>query len=71
MGRKYLAVTVTDEGTGFSAEDLKHAAERFYQGDKSRSSKIHYGLGLHTASKFAQAQGGYLTIENGETGGGR
>lgn len=70
-GEVYLAVTVMDEGPGFSAEGLRHAAERFYQGDKSRSSKVHYGIGLHTASEFARAQGGYLTIENGENGGGK
>ncbi len=67
----YLVVEVLDEGPGFSTEDLKHAAERFYQGDKSRSSKGHYGIGLHTASEFAQAQGGYVKIENREDGGGK
>lgn len=68
-GRMYLAAAVMDEGPGFSAEDLKYAAERFYQGDKSRSSKVHYGIGLHTARRFAEAQGGYLVIANGEEGG--
>lgn len=70
-GEIYLAVAVMDEGPGFSAEGLRHASERFYQGDKSRSSKVHYGIGLHTASESARAQGGYLTIENGENGGGK
>lgn len=70
-GEVYLAAVVMDEGPGFSAEDLKHAAERFYQGDKSRSSKVHYGIGLHTAAEFVRVQGGYLTVENGENGGGR
>ena len=60
-----------DEGPGFSEEDLKYAAERFYRGDKSRSSKVHYGIGLHTARQFAERQGGCLVIENGERGGGR
>lgn len=68
-GKAYLAVKVTDEGPGFSAEDLKHAAERFYRGDKSRSSKVHYGIGLHTARQFAENQGGYLVLANGEEGG--
>lgn len=67
----YLAAAVMDEGPGFSEEDLKYAAERFYRGDKSRSSKVHYGIGLHTARQFAKRQGGYLLIENGERGGGR
>lgn len=61
---EYLAVSIVDEGPGFSGQDLKHAKERFYQGDHSRSSRKHYGIGLHTAEKFAAAQGGYLVIEN-------
>ena len=69
--KEYLAVVVQDAGPGFSAEDLKHASERFYQGDKSRSSKTHYGIGLHTAQTFLQAQGGSLVIENGENGWGK
>ena len=68
-GEAYMAVKVTDEGPGFSAEDLKHAAERFYRGDKSRSSKVHYGIGLHTTRQFAENQGGYLVLANGEGGG--
>lgn len=71
QGEMYLAAVVMDEGPGFSAEDLKHAAERFYQGDKSRSSQVHYGIGLHTARQFLEAQGGYLALENGEEGGGK
>lgn len=68
-GKAYLAVKIIDEGPGFSAEDLEHAAERFYRGDKSRSSRVHYGIGLHTAFQFAENQGGYLVIANGEEGG--
>lgn len=71
QGNRYLAAVVMDEGPGFSAEDLKHAAERFYRGDKSRSSQVHYGIGLHTAREFIEAQGGYLVLENREEGGGR
>ena len=71
QGEMYLAAVVMDEGPGFSAEDLKHAAERFYRGDKSRSSQVHYGIGLHTAREFIKAQGGYLALENREEGGGR
>lgn len=68
---EYLAVVVTDEGPGFTQEGLKRAAEQFYQGDKSRNNKDHYGIGLYTAERFAKAQGGYLTLENTETKGAR
>lgn len=66
---EYLAITVVDAGQGFTAQDLKHATEQFYQGDVSRSSKNHYGIGLHTAEKFVRGQGGYLAIENAENRG--
>lgn len=70
-GRRYLAVTVEDEGEGFTPQDLKFASKQFYQGDQSRSSKAHYGLGLYTAERFAKAQGGRLEIGNAGTRGGR
>lgn len=69
--KEYLTVVIIDEGPGFTAQDLKHATEQFYQGDKSRNSKTHYGIGLHTAEKFAEAQGGYLVIENMQARGGK
>ncbi len=68
---KYLAAAVEDEGPGFSKSDLLHATEQFYQGDQSRNSKTHYGIGLHTAEKFIQRQGGKLVIENREVMGAR
>lgn len=70
-GKEYFAVTVEDHGAGFTAQDIKHATERFYQGDQSRSSKAHYGIGLHTAKRFVEAQGGRLVIGNAKTQGGR
>lgn len=69
--KEYLTVVIIDEGPGFTAQDLKHATEQFYQGDKSRNSKTHYGIGLHTAEKFAEAQGGHLVIENMQARGGK
>lgn len=70
-GKEYFTVTVEDQGTGFSAQDIRHATERFYQGDQSRSRKLHYGIGLHTAKRFVEAQGGELVIGNAGTHGGR
>ncbi len=70
-GKEYFAVTVEDDGAGFTPQDLKNAARQFYQGDQSRSSKTHYGIGLYTVKSFVEAQGGKLVIENRETHGGR
>lgn len=69
--REYLCITITDDGSGFSAEALQYGTERFYQGDKSRSRKAHYGMGLYIARSIAEQSGGRLEIGNsGLTGGG-
>lgn len=71
MKEKKLLFAVEDEGPGFTGEGLIHAAEQFYQGDKSRNSKKHYGMGLYIADSFAKMQGGKLILANSErTGGG-
>ena len=40
---KFLCIAVTDSGSGFSEEALRHGTEQFYQADKSRTGKKHYG----------------------------
>lgn len=65
-----LCLCIVDSGPGFTEEDLRHAAEQFYQGDKSRNSKSHYGIGLFTVQSFAEQQGGTLTLANSDAGNG-
>lgn len=62
--------TVEDSGKGFSAEDLKNATMQFYQGDSSRSSKSHYGMGLFIVDSIVRQHGGSLSIANSAKGGG-
>jgi signal transduction histidine kinase len=62
--------TVTDSGKGFSPEDLRNATNQFYQGDFSRSSKLHYGMGLFIADSIVKQHGGTLAIANSSTTGG-
>ena len=63
-GKEQLEISVEDEGSGFSAEDLQSAKNLFYQGDKSRHSRKHYGMGLYLAEQFAKENGGSLTLAN-------
>ena len=63
-GKEQLEISVEDEGSGFSAEDLQPAKKLFYQGDKSRHSRKHYGMGLYLAEQFAKENGGSLTLAN-------
>lgn len=66
-----IRFTVTDNGNGFSPEDLRSATDQFYQGDFSRSSKLHYGMGLFIADSIVKQHGGTLIVANSPaTGGG-
>ena len=66
----FVEISVTDEGTGFSKEALCHAQERFFMGDKSRTSNMHFGMGLYITSSIIKQHGGQLVLENSkETGG--
>lgn len=65
-----IRFTIMDSGKGFSPEDLRNATNQFYQGDFSRSSKLHYGMGLFIADSIVMQHGGTLAVENSPTTGG-
>lgn len=60
----YLNICITDCGCGFSQEALEHAKERFYMADPSRSSKLHYGMGLYIVDNIIKQHNGKLLIDN-------
>ena len=62
-----LCFRIEDSGPGFTEEDIRRGPEQFYQGDKSRNSKSHYGMGLFIVQSFAKQQGGRLTLGNAGT----
>lgn len=68
--RGLLRFQVSDNGKGFSPEDLKQAATQFYRGDNSRSSEKHFGMGLLIAKSVAERHGGTLSIANSPEAGG-
>ncbi|HEM6116295.1 TPA: HAMP domain-containing histidine kinase [Streptococcus suis] len=59
-----LYLSVIDQGSGFSLEDLAHGVQQFYRGDKSRHSSDNYGLGLYIASQIMTFHSGELILEN-------
>lgn len=65
-----LQISVTDAGLGFSQEDLLHAEEQFYMADRSRSSNLHFGMGLFITKSIVQQHGGQLILSNSEKTGG-
>ena len=60
-----LEIRVTDSGSGFSEEALKHALAPFYT---SKTDKPGRGLGLATAFDFARLSGGRLRLANNADG---
>ena len=62
-----LAISVEDDGKGFTEEALQQAAKPFYR-DK-REEKNHFGLGLYICKMICEKCQGELVIENGRSGG--
>ena len=61
----YFVVTMRDEGRGISASDLPFVFERFYRGEKARSSKIPgSGLGLHISKYIIEKHGGWIECDS-------
>lgn len=68
---KILKICITDSGTGFSQKALKHAKELFFMDNQSRSSKLHFGMGLYITNHIMEQHHGNMQIQNSaETKGG-
>ena len=61
---KKLQIIIRDEGVGFSKEALLHARERFFMGDVSRGSKMHYGMGLYITDLIMKQHDGKMILKN-------
>ena len=64
----FLHISITDEGGGFTPEALHHAQEQFFMGDKSRTSNMHFGMGLYITSSIIKQHGGQLVLSNSKNG---
>lgn len=62
-----VRVELSDTGIGINDNDLPHIFERFYRGDKSRSTSGS-GLGLSLALAIIHAHGGDITVQSSEHG---
>lgn len=67
--KSHLAIRITDHGIGISKEDKKHIFDRFYQCDKSRTKKDHYGLGLSIANELVSLLDGKIYLNDTPGGG--
>ncbi|CAG7839436.1 Adaptive-response sensory-kinase SasA [Clostridium haemolyticum] len=67
---KSIQFIVEDSGKGFTKEEISFATEQFFQGDKSRNSKNHYGMGLYISKNLIEKHNGNIILQNSKTLGG-
>jgi signal transduction histidine kinase len=58
-----FSITVSDDGKGFSSQDLKLATTPFYK-NKSEVDESHYGMGLNICKVLAETLGGTILLSN-------
>ncbi|HXQ35830.1 MAG TPA: ATP-binding protein, partial [Anaerolineales bacterium] len=59
-----VRITVKDTGSGITSEDLPFIFDRFWRGDKSRSERMHSGLGLAITKQLVHAHGGTIDVQS-------
>ena len=57
-------IQVKDTGTGIASEDIPFIFDRFWRGDRSRSDRVHSGLGLAITKQLVQAHGGEIYVQS-------
>ena len=63
IAQELLVFEITDDGKGFSPEDLRLATEPFYK-DKRVMDSDHLGLGLNICKILCQKHGGSISLAN-------
>lgn len=67
--RNNTIVEVEDHGHGIADEDKMRVFDRFYQANKSRTDKKHFGLGLSIAKELVELHGGDIWVKDTQGGG--
>ena len=61
---KAVSLMVSDTGEGIAPEDLPRVFDRFYRGDKARTTHGESGLGLAIAKSIVEMHGGTIAAES-------
>ncbi len=68
-GKNELIITIIDHGIGISDKDKPFIFNRFYQCDKSRTQREHFGLGLSIANELVSKLDGKIRLFDTAGGG--
>ncbi|OMF88583.1 hypothetical protein BK146_24475 [Paenibacillus sp. FSL R7-0333] len=68
MDEGFFSITVSDDGKGFSSQDLKLATTPFYT-SRLEAEESHYGMGLNICKVLAEKLGGGIQLTNTKQGG--
>ena len=68
VSEDHLTISVSDDGTGFSEEELKTATAPYYTGNQN-DSEHHFGLGLYLCKILCEKHNGALKLTNNSTTG--
>jgi len=61
---KRARIQVRDTGSGIPSEELPFIFDRFWRADKSRSERMHSGLGLAITKQLIHAHGGTIEVQS-------
>lgn len=59
-----MRILLKDTGAGIASEDLPFIFDRFWRGDKSRSDRLHSGLGLAITKQLVHAHRGTIDVQS-------
>lgn len=62
QNKLYTKISIKDNGSGITKEDLPHIFERFYKGKNSSDDSV--GIGLSLAKAIIEKQGGYISVSS-------
>lgn len=62
QNKLYTKISIKDNGSGITEEDLPHIFERFYKGKNSSDDSV--GIGLSLAKTIIEKQGGYISVSS-------
>ena len=69
LHRNRVRISVSDTGPGVPDSEKSKIFERFYRGEKSRSSRSHFGLGLSIAAEIVKRHQGKIWVQDAPGGG--